>query len=359
MTERSAEAAAPGGIGGHLPQLDGLRGVAVLLVLWGHLLPGRFRADLHLGTWGVQLFFVLSGFLITRILLGCRRDVSAGRTTSGVALRAFYGRRFLRIFPFYYTVLVAYAVAWPDHPGKENLVWLFVYAQNWLAAAGVPGPETLGHFWSLAVEEQFYVVWPALALGLPVAGVRAVALAVVAASTVCVVLAPGEPLSWAFAAFGALALGCLLSLSPGPWVAVAGAAGVLLLVAQASAPAASPIEALARQWGAPLASVGLVAWASLRPAALAWALEPAPVRYLGRISYGVYALHMPVIVVLQRGGLVPHGELGAAAVGLAVTLGLAAVSWHVLEAPLLALRSRLPYAPAPVKARPAAQFPLR
>ena len=149
-----------------LPALDGLRGVAILLVVAHNLqlleAPqgwiGRFAEfGLNFGWVGVQLFFVLSGFLITRILLDTR-EVSN-------YYRSFFARRALRIFPVYFLTLLFMLLVLPKFTSSANLgvaTWPYwLYLANWTqpgqgAAAYVP------HLWSLAVEEQFYLVWPFL-----------------------------------------------------------------------------------------------------------------------------------------------------------------------------------------------------
>ena len=171
----------PGRSRSHLPGLDGIRGLAILMVMFSHFIVvgknldplspfGRF---LHSGYLGVDLFFVLSGFLITGILIDSKITPNY--------FRVFYMRRALRIFPLYYLLL---AVSWltvvfitpQDKPlltGVDSMAWFWLYASNigmavkgdWLNSPTWVG---LGHFWSLAVEEQFYLVWPLLVYLMPV-----------------------------------------------------------------------------------------------------------------------------------------------------------------------------------------------
>ena len=150
----------------HIPSLDGFRGLAVLGVMASHLFPGTTNGILRpigairsFGATGVDLFFVLSGFLITGILYDSLHDPGF--------FRKFYARRVLRIFPLYYGVLFALMVLTPwlnIHWGHMKWALLF-YLQN----TGIAGPfytfhmsrdVSLNHFWTLAVEEQFYFIWP-------------------------------------------------------------------------------------------------------------------------------------------------------------------------------------------------------
>ena len=150
----------------HFPALDGLRGLAILLVIphnadvfHGTLWPAAILA--HLGWIGVQLFFVLSGFLITGNLLDSRSAPNY--------YRSFFARRVLRIFPLYYGVLIAtflvlpHVVALPEKmiSTQHHQIWLWTFMVNWTEPFG-RSVEGFSHFWSLAVEEQFYFLWPFL-----------------------------------------------------------------------------------------------------------------------------------------------------------------------------------------------------
>jgi peptidoglycan/LPS O-acetylase OafA/YrhL len=145
------------------PQLDGLRALAIVMVLVSHFSASRSAALDVLGNMGVQLFFVLSGFLITGILLEQR---AAGSGASGPhigaapILRRFYVRRFVRIMPAYYLGIAVFVLP------SEGLAsfWHLAYLTN--VQATLLGTQAIyaGHFWSLAVEEQFYLVWPLIML---------------------------------------------------------------------------------------------------------------------------------------------------------------------------------------------------
>ena len=161
---------------GWIPPLDGLRGLAVLMVLLYHCrfeltsnaLPQRAAKWLFGFGWsGVDLFFVLSGFLITGILLDSRQASNY--------FSSFYARRALRIFPLYYlSLIIAFAVApllLPETarnlPPIHDRLWFFAYIQNWLGVPVIPWPHFMIHYWSLGVEEQFYLVWPLVIFALP------------------------------------------------------------------------------------------------------------------------------------------------------------------------------------------------
>ena len=142
----------------HIKQLDGLRGIAILFVLFLHLFNYGFLQQIFYFGWtGVDLFFVLSGFLITGILLDTkhRKDY----------FRSFWLRRILRIFPLYYAVLIVFAFIAP-HFGPTKWfatyqLYFWTYTSNYLILQkGFFTP--LGHLWSLAIEEQFYILWPVL-----------------------------------------------------------------------------------------------------------------------------------------------------------------------------------------------------
>lgn len=147
----------------HYPALDGLRGIAIILVILYHNF--NFIEYFNYGWLGVDLFFVLSGFLITNILLNS--------LTSENYFRNFYARRVLRIFPLYYFSLLLFLFLIPAiNPSlldmsyyKEHQVWFWTYLQNWpLIIKSDESGIALNHYWSLAIEEQYYVLWPLVIL---------------------------------------------------------------------------------------------------------------------------------------------------------------------------------------------------
>ena len=149
-----------------IPQLDGLRCIAVGLVIVNHWIPNAAINVLPNGHLGVNIFFVLSGFLITTNLLYSKQDVAAAKIIGQKMIGVFFAKRALRIFPVYYLVLILiYLFARGIY--ESNEAWYFLYASNFLVFKDQEWQGVLSHFWSLAVEEQFYLVWPFFILWVP------------------------------------------------------------------------------------------------------------------------------------------------------------------------------------------------
>lgn len=344
------------------PQLDGLRAVAVAAVAWSHWLP-QWQFGVPLGA-GVHLFFVLSGFLITRILLGLR-DAPA----RGSAVARFYARRALRLFPAFYLVL---GVAWLTGVPlvRETWPWHAAYLSNVRIAADAHWMGHLSHFWSLAVEEQFYLVWPWLIVWLPAAWLGPVLGGAVLAGPLARLLAAatglGEPF-WALVPAGSadsLALGAVVAWTAwrgddrasGTGEAWPGTTVTLLClavwIALAVADIASHVSSMIAVWRQVLQGV-MFAWVVRRavmgfPSPVGAVLAHPWTVYVGRISYGVYLLHAfaPLVsdAVFRTVGLdawIPPSPGARAALSALTTLVLASVMWRVVEAPFQRVKSRL------------------
>lgn len=354
----------------HFPALDGLRAIAVLLVLYNHapiLLGHGDGSDGGIwhgskGAWiGVDLFFVLSGFLITTILLRAR-----GRPG---AFRRFWVRRALRIFPLAYAYLGSLAlVAWCV-PGfvqlrdGESFLWASVYMLNLhVAEHGWSEPE-FGLLWSLAVEEHFYLLWPMCAL----CARRVTVAAILVAAVV------GTPLVrwWLLARLGqvgiyvvtwcrwdTLAFGALLALAwDSPWRARIRAAAMWLALPATLCVAwvvGTPMSAVAKDVAVAFQVAGYSAiaasfacWCALAidpPRLLAAVLGNASLRYVGRISYGLYVWHVLTAHLTPRILKHLHLELdltGRVLAWLVVLFTVASVSYRWFEAPLLRLKDRI------------------
>jgi peptidoglycan/LPS O-acetylase OafA/YrhL len=355
-TERAAADAAP-----YAPQLDGLRAVAVAAVAWSHWLP-QWQFGVPLGA-GVHLFFVLSGFLITRILLGLR-----DAPDRGAAIGRFYLRRVLRLFPAFFLVLGL--AVWVDVPlARATWPWHATYLSNLYIAGLGQWQGHLSHFWSLAVEEQFYLVWPWLIVVVPGRWLGRLIGAAILAGPLARWGASASGLGEAFWALvpggsaDSLALGAWLALDrwrprggAPPVLARSRVAGVALAIwlGLALAEPLTPLPpalAIWRQVAQGVLFAWLVAGAVRGFAGRggAWLGHPLACG-LGRISYGVYLIHAfaPVVVHGAAGWadaewLVPDGPLARAALYALVTLLLAALMWRVVEAPVLSLKLRVPY----------------
>ncbi|WP_447644027.1 acyltransferase family protein [Nocardioides zeae] len=356
--------------------VQGLRALAVVAVV-AHHLAGRPAG----GFVGVDVFFVLSGFLITGLLL------REHERTGTVSFRSFYGRRARRLLPGALLVLAVTVAASGAVLGaaraRETAVdaaWALVFAGNWHAAAEAvdyfraDGPVSpLQHFWSLAVEEQFYVVWPALlavVLGVAVrrtspGGARrtlGAAVAVLAAASLAWALhttatAPAAAYFSTAARAWELAAGALLAVGAGactrlpdrlrPLLAWAGLACIVASVAWVAPTTAFPAP------GALLPVLGTLAVLAAGTHAdpehqqrWLWPLTNPASRYVGDLSYALYLWHLPVIVL----GVPLVGATAPALAGLALaTLGLAAASYHLVEDPCAtrAGRVRAPGSGAP------------
>jgi peptidoglycan/LPS O-acetylase OafA/YrhL len=343
---------------GYRPHLDGVRTLAVYLVLAFHAGITRFEG----GYIGVDLFFVLSGYLVTQLLV---RDL---RTSGRIDLVRFYARRFRRLLPAAFAVLlvtaaVYHAIATPAEvlDAFDAIRSSFLYSANWFFlghatdyfGADINASPVL-HYWSLAVEEQFYLTWPLLLFGLYAVARRAgprrwtVVRGVIAAGALV-------SLALAFqyartdvnrAYFGTdarayqLLAGALLALTPqlfgfGPrarlWLQrLAPVAFLALVVLATSAVGLGPVG---RGFAATIAAFTLLLALENAEGGIARrALSLPPIVYLGRISYGTYLWQWPVILVATKSfGL---GSRETLLIGALVATALASLSYQLLEQPI-------------------------
>lgn len=383
-----------------IKNLDGVRGIAILLVVFFHLPKqagwggATSLTTLPFGWMGVQLFFVLSGFLITRILVGTKDH------GFGSYLKRFYVRRVLRIFPLYYGFLLALGLIWAvtSLPPQLERYWpyLATFTWNW-TRADVTWEESnwFVHLWSLSVEEQFYLVWPFVVFLLPRRGI-------VLASLVAVLACPFVRMAFAdhYAARGlspftvydatywntlgqldAFAWGALLSLAPadllqripsgltllgGAALFVAGGIGMQLFAVDVPAPLVDMHREVAlatagywwplglpiplvetastrHVWGYTVINVffaTIILFAITRRAT--WLLANRPLVDVGKVSYGMYVLHLPVLVMVTHygaGHLDIHSWLGAG-VYVATLYLLSKLVFAFWERPFLRLKDR-------------------
>lgn len=315
--------------------------------------------SLDLGWSGVDLFFVLSGFLITGILLDTRDSPSYFRT--------FYARRALRIFPLYFAyILVVIAVTRP--PGAW---WYLTYLMNWKPGHGVSDPY-LKHLWSLAIEEQFYLVWPAVVFFTPPRRLARICGFLAVAALACRALAGMQDEAayrLTFCRMDALGWGALTAIAArhypaslqrwtGP-VLLAASAGFLEVVLLRHLSFWN--EPLMRTAGASLIAivyVCLVASAATRAdGAIARVVRLKPFRICGKYSYAMYVLQLVliepvgVLITARVPATYPAARCGLYfAIAVAMTLSAAWISWRVLEEPFHRWKDRFPYTtPEPVR----------
>jgi peptidoglycan/LPS O-acetylase OafA/YrhL len=375
-----------------LDALDGLRGIAILLVILLHLRWIGF------GWIGVQLFFVLSGYLITRLLIR-----SAVDRPLGTYLKDFYARRALRILPLYFAYLIAIAIAgWTiaGFPQVDGVLpWVATFTFNVFRITSAYGHGGTGsehvlfdHFWSLAVEEHFYLFWPLLLFFFR-GHVRTLALVLIVAGPVLRAITmlawPLLPAGWSVADaadanyflttshLDAFAAGALVATLPRAalfareqrrygWLFAAGLLVAIGLGALANGDITQQMRRVTvvdlgfplsmpssgqQVWGYTLVNLlaAMAIWLSLHAKAWQRALSAAWLRYTGRISFGLYVLHFPMMLLLPplKASLVPLaglavGSVLAQAIYLALVFALAGLSFRYYEQPLLDLKQRLP-----------------
>lgn len=369
----------------HIPELDGVRGLAVLLVVIFHfgiyskqnpaLIDKAFLSIIGLGWTGVDLFFVLSGCLITGILLNAKGSANY--------FRSFYMRRVLRILPLYYTsVFLFFCVAIPlshslglaataagrsTEVGASEQIWYWLHVSNWSSAFGTLAYSPVGHFWSLAIEEQFYFVWPVLVLLLSESALLRTCLAIAAAS----LLLRNIP---AFQAEQSIYTEFLYRLTPFRLEPIAlGSAIAVLLRSRAWRIRSRSIAGVAA------AGLALTAGAILQSGSV-WYTSPGMTRYgyagialswaclvfyavahsgsrrvlprvfrnpvlaaFGRYSYAIYVVHIPIGHVVFRIKAIPE-NIGGALIHIVLGVGLsflvALCSWHLMEKHFLKLKDR-------------------
>jgi len=351
---------------GHIAALDGIRGLGVILVLFYHYgssaavfgLDNQLLRLTGIGWSGVDLFFVLSGFLITGILYDTK--------TRKHYFKNFYARRTLRIFPLYYvaaiTVVLLAVITGYGLLGGSNPLWVFLYAGNFqMAVEG--GGSTLDHFWSLAIEEQFYLIWPFVVMSLSRGRLMVVAAAMVVTAPVIralmvfndvpdlavYVLTPARMDGLAMGALIALAIRGPLGITPlVPWAWRFGAAAmaaflVVVLIRQDFSNSDPVILTIGISLLTIMYASILVLSLTFRP--LRIFMELPVMRWFGKYSYGLYVWHPIVNMILlhspltDRFGINSYPEalllLGFA---LAVSVGVTLASYRFLEFPLLRLK---------------------
>ena len=357
----------------YVPALDGLRLVAFLMIFWTHTMQGPFvdasppiplyGAFRLAGAYGVPVFFVLSAFLITRLLrMEMARD-------GKIDIRAFYVRRTLRIWPLYFLIVGIAIAHWAlvvHHVPGGAVVSLATFTANWYRGFLGPIDSFAAVLWSVSVEEQFYLVWPFLVARLSVPALRGLSVGMIVAALVfrvAVVVAEGRgifPVKSAYdgmwhastSHLDALGLGTLLALGAERlprlagwrWYgAFAGCFAAMVLEAQwfPLAFRSTPFT-LAIPVGytvVPFAAAGMVALALVSQGSV---LERPWAVHLGRLTYGLYVFHLLVIYVVDSNALRHRigGGLARFLVVFGASYALAWLSYRFYERRFLRLKGR-------------------
>jgi peptidoglycan/LPS O-acetylase OafA/YrhL len=352
-----------------IPELDGLRGIAIALVMLYHLWRysgdnplGQSVSSIHAVGWvGVDVFFALSGFLIAGILLDTRHRDDY--------FRRFYSRRALRIFPLYYAVVTVVGLAGVanrlgglgiEHPALENpeTVWAhYLYLTNFVVAWVGEDYLPIDIAWSLAIEEQFYLVVPLLVRLLRPVALERLLWAVILSTPLI------RWLTWSafddgylavhvlpFTRMDALAVGCLAALvlrraTPPSQATINRVAVSLTLAAVAALALLSRGDGLYIAVGYSLPAAAVAVWIMnlrLGPRMSRGFLTSEPLCLLGRLSYGLYLLHLPVRFVVDSVVQFDSANLLEAVLRAAIisglSVGLSWLSWRYLELPILGWR---------------------
>ena len=391
--EVSTPSAAPstasrGKFSGHIPALDGIRGLAILTVTAyrfsigpdDNRLPGKLLFNaLHHGDLGVDLFFVLSGFLITGILFDAKGEDHY--------FRNFYARRALRIFPLYYGFLFVTLVALPFLFGsrfdlfpeaKANQAWLWLYGANILMS--IRDEWCLGsftHFWSLSVEEHFYLIWPLVIFFSSrriamLASLFAIAFSVVG-RIVWIRLGGGEVAVETFTLFylDGLAIGSLIALAvrgPGGvqplirWAFIAAILSGATMLGIALLPNERLLDLPTLVIAIFFGSLLVLAVASRKSTLWGIFWRSKVLSFFGKYSYAMYVFQLPLIRILDpifsaeglclRLGSIFYGRILYIALMMAITTALAYLSWHLYEKHFLRLKVYFESAPSPITRSP-------
>ena len=354
----------PNSVRGYMPQLDSLRALAVAAVAWSHWAPREMHGGILWGAYGVKLFFVLSGFLITSILLECRAAADDSPGGSWFALRSFYARRFLRLMPLYYVTLLLAALV-NIKPVRETLGWTLSYAANFYFFQRNNWNGVISHFWSLAVEEQFYLVWPLVIMFLPAKWLKPAVIGTVIASAgawlVLAILNVQSPV------MGTLPMLCCDSLGLGAVLAlIKGSAArdrLATLALRIGLPAWLAAEALSRLsikhpllfWLQQETILLVFVWLIQRAAVgftgpVGRVLENRALVGLGTISYGLYIIHNfappmlgPLARLLDLPRWMTRGLPNRILFQTLLTIALAWVSWQIMEQPIQRWKRFFPY----------------
>lgn len=338
-----------------MPQLDGLRAISVLAVMYTHYLPKHYWfLSIYWGGYGVRIFFVISGFLVTQILLQKQRSGLRETNERWKILKNFYIKRFLRLAPvFYLTLLVMFFFNVPNT--RETFWWHVLYLSNINFAITNSYQEYVAHFWSLAVEFQFYLVWPFVILFLSekalLVSILATFPAVLVYRFLCLFLGVPYIATWMLPPYSldALMLGALLAFlssygkisSNDLWFKICALIGIV--IGAFGEYIFGPSKILMHM--APTLCSIFFSWIVLRAVegtgGPSWQmLQSKALTNIGKISYGVYLFHFSLFYLLypKLSTLFPESnswiDIGIAITIMLITLILAGISWNYFEKPI-------------------------
>lgn len=374
---------------GNVPALDGIRGLAIIIVMLGHFAIGFttgttgdvvLKTLMQTGWAGVDLFFALSGFLITGILLEARG--------ASHFFRNFYARRILRIFPVYYAFLFAFFVILPivkpPAPGGPfdgwniSQWWFWTYLSNLqILFPAWPRPGPLTHLWSLAVEEQFYLFWPAVVFFTTRKGLLRTCAAFMIVSVVIRIwlqttgINPTAGYRITPARLDTLGTGAaiaILARDPAWWPRIRNLAPKAIIIALIGMLAVSIPTRSMLQSSFPMQAVGYSMLAIIGAALIIFSIDPRsenrPVvrlfrtpfmRFFGKYSYALYIFHLPLTWFLENAGLgvdrfptvagshIP-GVIAFTLVTGSISVLMALASWNLFEKHFLRLKRYFPRA---------------
>lgn len=353
----------------YMKQLDSLRGLAVMMVLYTHFYAGKtepapfFQNTIEWGGIGVGLFFVLSGFLISGILLKNRADIENGSKSRASCLKSFYIRRTLRIFPIYYmSIFLLYMINL--HPVRETIWWLVTYTSNIYFSDIGRYIGSIGHLWSLSIEEQFYLLWPWVIIFTPRKYLLPVILCFIASSPLYMHfcgLAKVNSFSAKILAFNHLdkfGFGALLAYQRfyglentvtdrvfNSALYISGALFIESLILY-GLKLPNSFGVFYQTFSAIFYACVIKKFSTGFSGLFGRILESKPFVYIGKISYGIYLYHVFIMytvpICLQKYfGVVLHSLELQAILYTLITLCVASISWYLIERPLLTLKDRV------------------
>ncbi len=347
-----------------MPQLDSLRAIAVVFVLIEHWLRDEaWTKHFSFGMSGVTLFFVLSGFLITRILLSNREMYESGKAERRHLIRQFYIRRTLRIFPIYYITLALLFVM-NVQGTRESFLWFVTYTCNIHMYLTQSWIGNLSHFWTLAVEEQFYLVWPFLIMFVPRKFLfRSISLIIVlgpVSRAVLYIMSGYHDSTIDFihiltptcmdcfgigAIFAYSEMFCRKPVVSNRQAVIGGGIVFLFVILMNLMPSDNILTVFFYRLCISVLSMLIIYKASTGFSGVTGRiLDNSQLRYLGKISYGMYLFHYFVSQGFKSFGInfTEKPYLGFAAC-FAVLVAVSSASWYFIENPINNLKRKFEY----------------